>query len=232
MATTGETRSESVSPEHASRAQPGGDAKARPRHFSMLRDFTLADFFTLANGFCGAGSILATMKYLVTRDGTFLVWALSLLPVALFLDIADGRIARWRRKASLLGQELDSLADLVSFGVAPAVLAFAVGMQGGWDALVLIYFVACGISRLARYNATAATLSDASGKVRYYEGTPIPTSLALVAVLAYLVHEQAIGSALPFGERTIGPFSLHPLVLMYAASGTAMVSKTLRIPKP
>ncbi len=132
----------------------------------------------------------------------------------------------------MLGQELDSLADAVSFGVAPAALAFAVGMRGGWDAAVLLYFVGCGISRLARYNATASTLSDDSGKVKYFEGTPIPTSLALVLVLAILFWKGLTGDALPFGVWDLGPFQLHPLSLMYFASGSAMISKTLRIPKP
>jgi CDP-diacylglycerol--serine O-phosphatidyltransferase len=148
------------------------------------------------------------------------------------MDVLDGRVARIRHEASLLGQELDSLADLVSFGVAPAVLAFVLGMDGGWDAIVLVYFVGCGISRLARYNATAVALSDSSGKVRYFEGTPIPTSLVLVAVLAVLARTGRIEHALPLGALELGPWRLHPLVGMYLLSGSAMVSKTLRIPKP
>jgi CDP-diacylglycerol--serine O-phosphatidyltransferase len=132
----------------------------------------------------------------------------------------------------MLGQELDSLADLVSFGVAPAVLAFGLGMRGGWDAVGLVYFVACGISRLARYNATASSLSDETGKVAYFEGTPIPTSLAIVALLGALAAYDRIGLALPGGQFELGPFVLHPLVLIYVVSGSAMISKTLRIPKP
>src|SRR3954462_9449239 len=133
----------------------------KPRHFSMIRDFQAADFLTLGNGFSGTGAILATMKWLVSGDLFFLKLAFGLLPLALVCDVLDGRVARMRREVSMLGQELDSLADLVSFGVAPAVLAFGLGMRGGWDAAVLIFFVGCGISRLARYNATAAKLSDA-----------------------------------------------------------------------
>jgi CDP-diacylglycerol--serine O-phosphatidyltransferase len=96
---------------------------------------------------------------------------------------------------------------------------------------VLLYFVGCGVSRLARFNVTAATLSDNTGKVKYFEGTPIPTSLALVLVLAILFWKGRTGDALPFGVWNVGPFQLHPLVLMYFASGSAMISKTLRIPK-
>ena len=74
------------------------------------------------------------------------------------LDVGDGIVARGRRH-SPFGADLDSLADIVSFGVAPAVLGFTLGMRGGWDALVLCAFVCCGVSRLARYNVTAAALS-------------------------------------------------------------------------
>ena len=72
---------------------------------------------------------------------------------------------------------------MISFGVAPACLAYAVGMNGILDQLVLLYFVACGISRLARYNITAEAMSAETGKVTYFEGTPIPTSVLLVALL-------------------------------------------------
>jgi CDP-diacylglycerol--serine O-phosphatidyltransferase len=202
------------------------------RHFTMIRDFQLADFITLANGFAGVGALFSLMQYLVSHDTRFLWLAFGLLPIALVADFADGRVARLRRETSHLGQELDSLADLLSFGVAPAALAFALGMRGTWDVLVLVYFVGCGLSRLARYNVTAATLADTSGKVRYYEGTPIPTSLVLVAVLAVLTWRGLIDDRLPFGALTLGPWVLHPLVLLYLASGSAMISKTLRIPKP
>jgi CDP-diacylglycerol--serine O-phosphatidyltransferase len=205
---------------------------ARPRRFSMLRDFQLADFFTLGNGFAGMGAILLAMKYIRTHERGYITAVFVLLPVALALDFLDGRIARWRRKVSMLGQELDSLADLVSFGVAPAALGFALGLDGAWDGAILLYFVGCGISRLARYNATAASLSDEAGKVRHYEGTPIPTSLGLVILLGIMVTKDAIHGDLPLGEITLGPGVFHPVTLMYFVSGSAMISKTLRIPKP
>lgn len=210
---------------------PHVDAPNPKRHFSMLREFSAADLITLANGFAGTGSILATLQYLDTQDRRALWLAFALLPVALAFDFLDGRVARWRHQSSLLGRELDSLADLISFGVAPAVLAFAVGLRGAWDALVLVYFVACGLSRLARYNVTASQLSDETGKVRYFEGTPIPTSTVLVAILALLTSRGAIHGDLPFGSLRILGGTLHPLVLLFALSGSAMISKTLRLPK-
>ena len=207
------------------------ETKPSIRHFSLIRDFTVADFITLANASSGMGSVLAVMQHLVTGESKYLWVAFALLPFALVFDYLDGRIARWRCMSSLLGTQLDSLSDLISFGVAPASLAFAVGMRGGWDALVLLYFVACGVGRLARYNATCADLSDETGKVRYFEGTPIPTSLLLVAVLSVLTAYGYTLDRLPLGGWTLGPMQLHPLVLMYAVSGSAMISKTLRVPK-
>lgn len=204
---------------------------SRPRHFSMLRDFHLADWFTLANAFCGTGAVFAAMRYLQDGNMRDLLWGMALIPLAFVFDVFDGRIARWRKVASTLGRELDSLADVISFGVAPAALAYACGMQGGWDWIVLAGFVCCGVSRLARYNVTAETLAQGSDKVKFFEGTPIPSSLLLVILLAVAVWQGHIGDALWLGEIRLGPWLLHPLVLVFAASGAMMVSKTLRIPK-
>lgn len=198
----------------------------------MIRDFTLADVITLCNGCAGTGSVFAVLHYLVGGDLRWLWLAFALLPVAMVADFLDGRVARWRQRQSALGAQLDSLADLVSFGVAPAVLGFAVGLRGAWDVAALLYFVCCGLSRLARYNVTAAALSDESGKVPYYEGTPIPTSLAVVLVLAVLAQRGQIHGALPLGSLTLLGGDLHPLALLFALSGSAMISKTLHVPKP
>jgi CDP-diacylglycerol---serine O-phosphatidyltransferase len=203
----------------------------RPRHFSMLRDFHLADWFTLANAFCGTGAVFAAMRFLQEGGVRDLLVGMALIPLAFFFDALDGRVARWRKSASTLGRELDSLADVISFGVAPAALGYACGLQGGWDWVVLSYFVGCGVSRLARYNVTAEQLSGEDAKVKYFEGTPIPTSLLLVILLAIAVLQGRIGEDLWFGMVRLGPWQLHPLVLVYALSGSLMISKTLRIPK-
>jgi CDP-diacylglycerol--serine O-phosphatidyltransferase len=202
------------------------------RHFSMIRDFAAADLLTLANGFCGMASVLWSASSLEENASHRIWYAMAALPLAAFFDFLDGRVARWRHESTPLGAQLDSLADLISFGVAPAVLAFALGMSGGWDSFVLVYFVACGLSRLARYNVTSRELADQSGAVRYFEGMPIPTSLVLVVVLAILQSRGLTGTELPFGSIRLGPWLFHPVVLMYALSGSAMISKTLRIPKP
>ena len=198
----------------------------------MIRDFHLADFLTLANGVCGTAAIFLAMDH-VREARADKVYAAGLLVVgALFFDVMDGRIARGRHTASALGRELDSLADVISFGVAPACLAYAVGMTTSWDALALLFFVACGISRLARFNVTAEALSTEGGKVRYFEGTPIPTSTLLVLVMVVLAWRGRTGAGLPLGVVSLGPFALHPLVLLFVVSGSLMISKTLRIPKP
>jgi CDP-diacylglycerol---serine O-phosphatidyltransferase len=114
--------------------------------------------------------------------------------------------------------------------VAPAIIAYGCGMQGLYDRIILAYFVCCGVSRLARYNVTASSLSDDSGKVKYFEGTPIPTSLLLVLILAFAASQGAVGPNLWFGEMRIAGYVFHPLVLLYALSGSLMISR-IRIPK-
>ena len=121
---------------------------------------------------------------------------------------------------------------MVSFGVAPAVLGYTLGLRGGWDAVVLVGFVLCGIARLARFNVTADDLATDSGKVAYFEGTPIPTSLAIVAVLGVAFYGDHVHGALWGGSARFGPWLLHPIVSLFALSGAGMVSARLRIPKP
>jgi CDP-diacylglycerol--serine O-phosphatidyltransferase len=199
--------------------------------FSMIREFQLADWFTLANAVCGTGALFSVMTYLEVREARHLYFACGLVLAALIFDVLDGRIARWRQTTSTLGRELDSLADIISFGVAPAIIAYGCGMQGLFDRIVLVYFVTCGVSRLARYNITAEALSEGTDKVKFFEGTPIPTSIVLVAVLALAAWSGALNDQLWLGQITWAGFHLHPLVLMFALSGSLMISR-LRIPKP
>ena len=199
--------------------------------FSMIREFHLADWVTLANAICGTGALFSIMSYLQTGAVRHVYFACGLVFAAGIFDVLDGRIARWRQKTSALGRELDSLADIISFGVAPAIIAYGCGMQGLYDRVILAYFVACGVSRLARYNITAEELSDGGNKVKYFEGTPIPTSILLVLVLALAAWFGALRQDLWFGELVMGGFKLHPLVLMFAVSGSLMISR-IHVPKP
>ena len=196
----------------------------------MIREFHLADWITLANAGCGTLTLFAVMTYLQTADVTHVYFACALVGAALVFDVLDGRIARWRQKSSAMGQDLDSLADVVSFGVAPAVLAYGCGMQGLYDRIVLVCFVACGVSRLARFNVTAEALSEGSDKVKYFEGTPIPTSILLVIMLGVAASQGAMHDALWFGTLKIAGGTLHPLVLCFALSGSLMISR-IRFPK-
>jgi CDP-diacylglycerol--serine O-phosphatidyltransferase len=259
-------------------------------HFSLVRNFHLADAFTLMNAFCGAQSLFASARYLITSDPKH-AWLALWLPVfgAIF-DLLDGKVARWRKSSSMLGQELDSLADSLSFGAAPAFAAYALGLRLPLDGLMLTLFVCAGVARLARFNVTAASIPhDSTGKARYFEGLPIPSSLVLVGGMAVcllagrvepgglplaLARERGVqlagvGAIRPYlpaldAGVPLGTFALdlsaplrrvlvwlpgvapasaarvaacatlrgHYLALLWLAWATAMVSKTLRVPKP
>ena len=128
----------------------------------------------------------------------------------------------------------------ISFGVAPGLLAFVVGLRTWLDTVILTGFICCGLARLARFNATVALIpKDAAGKSNYFEGLPIPSSLALVTMLS---HWQWMGwtadtQGIPLGQVTLlgkagGDGDIHVVSLVFAAWAAAMVSITLRVPKP
>ena len=196
------------------------------QHFSMLREFHLADLFTLANGACGVIAIFIAIGVASGAAPASIYFAAGLIPVALVFDFLDGRIARYRHEASPLGRELDSLGDLLSFGVAPAVIAHVCGLNTQADQFILVFFVLCGLSRLARYNVTAAALGDDNIKISHFEGTPIPTSVVPLGIVVAALAFDAIGL------WRVGPIALHWPALAFALSGCLMVSRTVRIPKP
>jgi len=204
------------------------------RHFSMIRALHMADLITELNGFCGAMSIFSSLRYCLGSAGDLnqLYLAMIFMPFGLFFDFMDGKVARWRKKSSLMGQELDSLADLISFGMAPAACAFALGFRTFLDTILLTFFVLCGLSRLARFNVTVQSLpKDTSGKSKYFEGTPIPTTLSIVLLMAYWTNKGWILEQLPLGTVGAGLFEFHPAVVVFLASGCAMVSKSIHVPK-
>ena len=106
---------------------------ARRKPFALIREFHLADWFTLANAVCGIGALFSMMSFLQNGRVMHVYLACGLVLAALVFDVLDGRIARWRQQTSAMGRELDSLADVISFGVAPAVIAYGCGMQGLYD---------------------------------------------------------------------------------------------------
>ena len=197
---------------------------------ALIREFHLADWFTLGNAVCGTAAVFSTITYVQTGRLAHIYYACALVFAALVFDIFDGRIARWRRKSSAMGRELDSLADVISFGVAPAMIGYGFGMQGLYDRIVLAYFVACGVSRLARYNVTADELSEGTDKVKYFEGTPIPTSSLILCVLAVAAWLGALGDQMWLGRISLFGHMLHPMTLIFGVSGSLMISR-IHIPK-
>ena len=198
-------------------------------------------------------SVLSSMRYLISEqnDYTNLWLALGFMPFGLFFDFFDGKVARWRHKSSLMGQELDSLADLVrttqetairllmmdkvSFGVSPAAVAFAVGFRTPVDQLILSFYVLCGLTRLARFNVTVAVVpKDKTGKSKYFEGIPIPFAcLTIASVMAFWVSQGYVLDNIPLGVAMKNtPLEFHPSAALFFLNGCLMVSKTLQVPKP
>lgn len=204
------------------------------RHFSLIRNLHMADFITLLNGFSGFYSIISCLRFTRTGQTHYVQRAHFFICLGLFFDFFDGRVARIRNKTSLMGQELDSLADLISFGVSPAIIAFAIGFETTVDVLLLTFWVLCGLTRLARFNISANKLpKDKLGKSKYFEGLPIPSNLIWVVLMATLVYYDKILGDLPGGVFFEGTFAeVHTIAIGFAIQGCAEISKSLHIPKP
>ena len=148
----------------------------RARHFRRGVAI-LPSLFTTGNLFLGFWSIIKTL------DGQFAV-AAPMLGGAVILDMLDGRIARLTGTQSDFGAELDSLADAVSFGVAPALLAYGWALhtlpRAGWTAAFL--FLVCGVLRLARFNVQKQVVDS-----RFFVGLPIPAAAAQLAAIVFIV---------------------------------------------
>ena len=179
---------------------------------------SLADIVTLGNSSCGLLSILNSILYSNSKDEYYSQISIVLMFFSLFFDIFDGKIARLFSR-SVIGQDLDSLADLIAFGVAPAVWGFAHGLDSLLDMIFLVFFVNCGVLRLARYNSTLnETCVD--GKVLFFEGTPIPSTVLITFCMQYF----------PILFKDLG-LSFHLASLVYALSGVLQISKSLKIAK-
>ncbi|HZT75476.1 MAG TPA: CDP-diacylglycerol--serine O-phosphatidyltransferase [Vicinamibacterales bacterium] len=149
-------------------------AADRPRRRLRRGVYLLPSLFTLGNLFCGYACIVYAMR------GEFET-AAPFIGIAFLLDGLDGRIARLTGGESEFGVQFDSLADIISFGVAPAVLSFAWGLQPlgrlGWAAGFV--FVACAAMRLARFNI------QHGGDKRYFVGMPSPAAAAVPAATVF-----------------------------------------------
>lgn len=203
------------------------------RHFNLIRNLHLADYITLLNGFCGFLSIISCLRSLKIDNVSYVQRSFFFILLGGIFDFLDGRVARLRKKASLLGQELDSLSDLISFGVAPAITAFTIGLDTTIDVLCLSFFTLAGLARLARFNITINNIPhDHNGKARFFEGLPIPTSLVTVTVMAILIHVNKINENILFGicrNNKWGEF--HYFSLIFVLHGCAFISKSLKVPK-
>lgn len=159
--------------------------------------YLLPSMFTMGSMFCGYACIVYAMR------GEFAT-AAPLIGLAIVIDMLDGPIARMTGTTSAFGVEFDSLADIISFGVAPAILTFAWGLQPlgrlGWAAGFL--FVAAAAVRLARFN-----IQTGSPDKRYFVGMPSPAAAAVPAatVFAYPVGIQTYAEALPVLAMVIVP---------------------------
>lgn len=154
----------------------------KPRKRRPIKDFgrkgvyLLPNLFTTANLFCGVFAILAIFQREEIR-------AAMAIFVAMLFDVVDGKLARMTKTTSLFGMEYDSLSDLISFGVAPALLVYSWGLSGygrlGWAAVFL--YIACGALRLSRYNS-----HNAATEMKGFMGLPIPSAAALICSLILL----------------------------------------------
>jgi CDP-diacylglycerol--serine O-phosphatidyltransferase len=147
--------------------------------------YFLPSVFTVANIFFGFYSIIMSIS------GDLEVAAVA-IGLAVVFDILDGRVARMANATSEFGREFDSLADLVSFGVAPGVLVFSWGLslwpRVGWLACFL--FVVCGAMRLARFN-----IQQKSVDKRFFVGMPIPAAAGALAAVIFMFPEPASSQA-------------------------------------
>jgi len=177
----------------------GGDSSRTARKLPLKSGLSiLPSLFTIGNIFCAYYSVLSTLNSKYDQ-------AAIAIGVGYVLDGLDGRVARLTGTNSEFGAQLDSLADVLTFGIAPAILAFSWGIDwmggakdltagdglnpieqhvrsGGW--LMTFAFVICGALRLARFNVMAQRPADASLK-RYFVGLPIPAGAGLIASIVH-----------------------------------------------
>ncbi|MBU2761997.1 CDP-diacylglycerol--serine O-phosphatidyltransferase [Acidithiobacillus caldus] len=167
-------------------------------HYPRRGVYLLPNLFTTASLFAAFYAIVASVH------GHFRVAAIAIF-IAMILDGLDGRVARMTGTQSAFGAEYDSLADVIAFGVAPALLVLLWGLQDygkfGW--LGAFVYTACGALRLARFNSQVHSASK-----RYFQGLPIPTAAAVLTSLVWV----AVGERHPWLTRVAEVLAL---VLVY-----------------
>lgn len=194
---------------------------------SKLKIYFLPNLLTAGNLFCGFVALTKIVEAdLATGDFYPIKVALGFILLACIFDLFDGRLARLGGIESPFGREFDSLADLISFGAAPAFLVHRVVLRDvfvghpelGWF-IASIYLI-CGAFRLARFNCLAAQSSGSGGKD--FLGFPIPSAAGLVASLTLLIIQ------LNEKDKTLGPWKYVPAVVLVFLS--AMMVSTVKYP--
>ena len=161
--------------------------------------YILPNALTLASVFCGMSSIYKSMTATSSEEIVLAAW---LIVVAMMCDLFDGRVARMTRAQSEFGVQMDSLADSISFGLAPGFLLFNWGLEplGMGGIFIAFIFAGCAIMRLARFNVMA---NENGGKTKYFLGLPTPLAAGAV-VSVVLAHVSVTGQATgPSGNAAI-----------------------------
>jgi len=192
-----------------------------PRRNRLRRGvYLLPSLLTMGNMFCGYACVVYAMRGEYATAAPFIGFAVV-------LDMLDGRIARLTNTTSEFGVEFDSMADIISFGVAPALLSFCWGLQAlgrlGWAASFM--FVAAAAMRLARFNIQ----SGGDGDKRYFVGMPSPAAAAILAstVFAFPDGLHDYRAALPALAMVLGPAALMVSTIRFRSFKT-IDSKTRR----
>lgn len=201
------------------RWHPGGlGARVAGRYLKMSdntpRVYLLPNLMTAGNLFCGFLAILRIFEGRETGAAGHVYYyqAIALILGACIFDLLDGRIARWSGQESKFGREFDSLADIVSFGIAPALLVMDIVLDDfsdrlGW--LVAFAYLLCGAMRLARFNCMADEEDEGNS---YFIGIPIPAAAGVIASMTLLM------LWISEGEKEIGNWKYFLPVLMLMLS--------------
>lgn len=161
------------------------ERRERRRRTVQRSKFALPSTLTLLSVFCGFSSVVMSINAAGNNPSWYFLWASGLLVAAALFDSLDGRVARATNTTTEFGVQLDSLSDVLSFGMAPAILAYRYGFfqlgfadhhlrYVGWAAS--FFFVACGALRLARFNVQVGFVDS-----RFFVGMPIPVGAACIA---------------------------------------------------
>ena len=147
--------------------------------------YILPNLFTLAALFGGFYAIVMAI------NGRFTLAAVGIF-CAMVLDSLDGRVARMTNTQSAFGEQMDSLSDMVSFGAAPALIAYVWALKGlgRWGWIAAFVYCACGALRLARFNVNTAVVDK-----RYFQGLPSPAAAALIAAFIWVMTDQGVKGA-------------------------------------